>query len=44
MGICIFHGTSEELIKRGYEESEISGMHYEACVKFVETLEEVQDG
>ena len=43
--MSIFRGTSEELIKRGYEESEISGMHYEACVKLVETLErEAQDG
>ena len=44
MGICIFHGTSEELIKRGYEEPEASDKHYEACVKLVETLEEIQDG
>ena len=34
-----FYGTSEELIKKAYQDSEDSGRHYEAYVNFVKTLE-----
>ena len=34
-----FYGTSQELIKKAYGDSEDSGNHYKACVDFVETLE-----
>ena len=34
-----FYGTGEELIKKAYEDSEVSGKHYEAYVNFVKTLE-----
>lgn len=34
-----FHGTGNELIAKAYEDSEISGKHYEAYVKFVESLQ-----
>ena len=33
-----FYGTGDELIKKAYADSEVSGKHYEACVKSVETL------
>ena len=34
-----FYGTSQELIDKAYKDSENSGKHYEAYVKFVEQLE-----
>lgn len=33
-----FYGTGEELIKKAYADSEESGKHYEAYVKFVEQI------
>ncbi len=33
-----FYGTGEELIKKAYKESEISGREYERIVKYVETI------
>ena len=36
-----FHGTGEKLIKKAYAESENSGKHYEAYVRFVEQLKEL---
>lgn len=38
-----FYGTGEELIKKAYADSELSGKCYEAYVKFVEQLEEIQE-
>ena len=38
-----FYGTSEELIKKAYQDSEDSGRHYEAYVNFVKTLEALDD-
>ena len=38
-----FYGTSEELIKKAYQDSEYSGRHYEAYVNFVKTLEALDD-
>ena len=35
-----FYGTGEELIKKAYADSELSGKCYEAYVKLVEQLEE----
>lgn len=35
-----FYGTGEELIKKAYKDSELSGKMYEKYVRFVETLEE----
>ena len=37
-----FYGTGDELIKKAYADSEDSGKHYEACVKSVETLKNVE--
>ena len=34
-----FYGTGEELIKKAYEDSELSGRCYEAIVRAVETIE-----
>lgn len=33
-----FYGTSEELIKKAYEDSELSGQEYERVVKYVEEM------
>ena len=33
-----FYGTGKELIKKAYEDSELSGKNYEATVKYVEKL------
>ena len=33
-----FYGTSEELIKKAYEDSEISGREYERVVNYVESM------
>ena len=38
-----FYGTGEELIKKAYADSELSGKCYEAYVKLVEQLEEIQE-
>ena len=35
-----FYGSGEELIKKKYQDSELSGRMYEKYVRFVETLEE----
>lgn len=36
-----FYGTGEELIKKAYADSENSGKHYEAYVRLVEQLKEL---
>ena len=33
-----FYGTGKELIKKAYEDSELSGKNYELTVKYIETL------
>lgn len=33
-----FHGSGEELVKRAYQESELSGREYERIVKYVESI------
>ena len=33
-----FYGTGEELIKKAYKDSEISGREYERVVNYVESL------
>ena len=33
-----FHGTSEELINKAYNDSEISGKEYERVVRYVESI------
>lgn len=38
-----FYGTGQELIKKAYRDSETSGKNYEAYVKFVEKLEEINN-
>jgi len=38
-----FNYTGEELIKKAYEDSENSGKHYEAYVKLVEQLQEIEN-
>ena len=38
-----FYGTGQELIKKAYKDSENSGKNYEAYVKFVEKLEEINN-
>lgn len=38
-----FYGTGEELIKKAYADSEISGREYERVVKYVESILEEQD-
>ena len=35
-----FYGTGEELIKKAYEDSEISGREYERIVKYVEAIKQ----
>ena len=37
-----FYGTSKELIKKAYADSERSGKCYEAAVRYVESLEKIQ--
>lgn len=37
-----FYGTGDELIEKAYAESEDSGKHYEAYVKSVETLKNME--
>ena len=37
-----FYGTGEELIKKAYEDSEISGREYERIVKYVESIQQEQ--
>ena len=37
-----FYGTGEELIKKAYADSELSGKCYEAAVRYVEALEKIQ--
>ena len=37
----ILEATSEQLIKMGYEESELSGKMYEQYVKVIEKFEEL---
>lgn len=39
-----FYGTGEQLIEKAYADSELSGKCYEAYVKLVEQLEEIQEG
>ena len=38
-----FYGTGQELIKKAYQDSEVSGKHYEAYVEFVEKLEKMEE-
>ena len=38
-----FHGTGEELIKKAYADSELSGKCYEATVKYVEEIYKALD-
>ena len=38
-----FYGTGQELINKAYQDSEISGKHYETYVEFVEKLEELEE-
>ena len=38
-----FFGTGEELIKKAYEDSELSGKCYEASVKYVEELIRIKE-
>ena len=38
-----FYGTGQELIEKAYRDSENSGKNYEAYVKFVEKLEEINN-
>lgn len=37
-----FYGTGEELIKKAYKDSELSGKCYEAAVKYVEEIERLK--
>lgn len=37
-----FYGTSEQLIKKAYQDSELSGKCYEVCVEFAEKLKVIQ--
>ncbi len=37
-----FYGTGDELIKKAYDDSEDSGKHYEAYVKFVKTMKNME--
>ena len=37
-----FYGTGDELIKRAYADNEDNGKHYEACVKSVETMKNME--
>ena len=38
-----FYGTGQELKNKAYQDSEISGKHYEAYVEFVEKLEKLEE-
>ncbi|MBZ2127327.1 LbetaH domain-containing protein [Streptococcus gordonii] len=38
-----FYGTGQELINKAYQDSEISGKHYEAYVEFVDKLEKLEE-
>jgi bacterial transferase hexapeptide repeat protein len=38
-----FFGTGQELIEKAYQDSKVSGKYYEACVKFVEKIEEINN-
>ena len=38
-----FYGTGQKLIDKAYKDSEISGKNYEAYVKFVKKLEEINN-
>lgn len=38
-----FYGTGQELIKKAYQDSEVSGKYYESYVEFVEKLEEINN-
>ena len=38
-----FYGTGQELIEKAYRDGETSGKNYEAYVKFVEKLEEINN-
>ena len=38
-----FYGTSDELVKKAYKDSEKSGRYYKAYVDFVENLEKLGD-
>ena len=37
-----FYGTGDELIKKAYADNKVSGKHYEACVKSVETMKDME--
>ena len=37
-----FYGTGEELVKKAYKDSELSGKCYEAAVKYVEEIERLK--
>ena len=37
-----FYGTGEELVKKAYEDSKISGKYYESYVNLVESLKELE--
>ena len=37
-----FYGTGDELIKKAYADNKVSGKHYEACVKSVETMKNME--
>jgi hypothetical protein len=38
-----FYGTGQELIKKAYQDSEVSGKHYEAYAEFVDKLEKLEE-
>ena len=38
-----FFGIGQELIEKAYQDSKVSGKYYEACVKFVEKIEEINN-
>jgi len=37
-----FYGTGKELVKKAYDDSELSGKCYEAAVKYVEEIERLK--
>lgn len=39
-----FYGTGEELIKKAYSDSEVSGKHYELYVNLVRDMEKLENG
>ena len=39
-----FHGTGDELVKKAYEDSQLSGDHYKLYVELVEKMEEIENG